>query len=135
MQKSPREPLWEQSWEPIEWGRWEYADHIMLGEARVVVRLSWLTAVHGSHRLRYVGGIYFCDTCGSTGAATLDRGHFLRSSCRGFIPVGSRPRVRRLLSGRLASHYFAWPDSLAEPDEIRQVLRLTYIPGRGFGFF
>ena len=42
--RMPRE-LWDEPWERIEWGRWLHTDHIMLGEARAVVRLLQVVGV------------------------------------------------------------------------------------------
>ena len=102
-------------------------------DARHIARPSWLADVHPSHRLVYVGGIFMCERCGSTGTVALDRGRLLRGPCRGYYPSGSAGRTRALLSGRLPSQYSAWRDSLAEPSDIRPVLRLTYTNGC-FGF-
>ena len=44
--------LWDEPWEPIEWGRWAYADHIMLGEARAVIRLLQIVGADAASHAR-----------------------------------------------------------------------------------
>lgn len=43
------------TWEPLDWGRWSFADHITLGEMRTAVRVSSLIAREpSSHRKKFI---------------------------------------------------------------------------------
>ena len=66
-----------------------------------------------SHALRYVGGIWFCRSCGGThagGASVLER---LPHRCYKQKPAGgSLSRLRRLKQGLLPRTHQMWPDSV-----------------------
>ena len=48
------EALFSETWHPVGWGRWAYADHITLGEMRAVLKVARaIAAVSSAHRHRF----------------------------------------------------------------------------------
>ena len=85
------------------------------GLSRVMIP-TWVQQFSPSHRIRFVGDIFFCSLCGSFSATS--RQGLLTEACRTAELTlheqaqwrRSRPQLGRLLRGLLPASLAAWPD-------------------------
>ena len=108
-----------------------------------VVVPRWVQALPEGHAPWFVGGFLFCETCGGTASTNVHASPLLSRPCRRSAPEateslarefpavagGSRPRLRRLLDGRLPHGHDAWPDEARAPDERAWPCRLNLVGG------
>ncbi|MDA8609487.1 hypothetical protein N9L19_01070 [bacterium] len=80
----------------------------------------WLSLIHRSHKIWWIGGFVACDKCGASTATALSVGRKgnLPNECTGTVADGSRARLRRLLRGQLPHQEAGWPDARRTSTEV-----------------
>ena len=75
-------------------------------------RLSMLTDnFQSGHHLKYVGGFFFCQQCGSTSTAKNAGTSGLARVCHAPPSGGTRSILKRLRQGLLPRSHTTWPDT------------------------